>query len=265
VVWLSECEGFDSVWVVVDSLSKMHHVIPYQTHIDAVGLSKLFLHEVVPLHGRSKTVVSHRRPQFGSTLWGQICSQLGIDRRISTASHPQPDGQTKQMNFGTEQYLWVFVNHEQHTWVQCVPCAEFCMNNGISESMKCTPIVAVQSADPWMSFAGEPTPERDEVCLDADQVQAVMQQVHEHLQVEIRWSQALQEDGTNRGHIPAPNLQVRSKVWLDVQNIRATRPTRKWVWKRWAPFGVCRQVSLPSTSWSYLCQYEFIKFNLFRY
>jgi len=137
----------------------------------------------------------------------------------------------------------VFVNHEQDDWVQWLPLAEFATNNGTSESTKCIPFFAVQGVDQRMSFAGEPTQARDQRCLDADQVQATMQQVHEHLRVEMRRSQALQEEGANRGHIPTPNIQVGSKVWLDARNIRTIRQTRKLDWKHMGPFRVCKQVS----------------------
>jgi hypothetical protein len=70
-----------------------------------------------------------------------------------------------------------------------------------------------------MSFAGEPAQERDQRRSEADQVQAVMQQVHEHLRVEMRHSQAVQEEGAKRGRVPAPNIQVGSKVWLDARNV----------------------------------------------
>ena len=63
-----------------------------------------------------------------------------------------------------------------------------------------------------MSLAEEATQERDQRPLDADQVQATMQQIHEHLRVEMRLSKILQEEGANRGRIPAPNIQARSKV-----------------------------------------------------
>jgi hypothetical protein len=69
VVRLPECEGFDAVWVVVDRLSKMRHFIPCHTQIDAIGLTKLFLREVVLLHGLPWTIVSDQGPQFASTIW----------------------------------------------------------------------------------------------------------------------------------------------------------------------------------------------------
>jgi len=80
---------------------------------------------------------------------------------MSTVFQPQTDGQIERMNAGMEQYLHVFVNHQQDDWVQWLPLAEFATNNGVSESTKCTPFIAVQGADPRMSFAGEATQARD--------------------------------------------------------------------------------------------------------
>jgi transposase InsO family protein len=113
VFGLPECEGFDAVWVVVDRLSKMRHFIPSNTTIDAVVLAKLFLGDLVRLHALLNTIVSDQGPQFVSTIWAQLCSRLGIQRQISTACHPQRDGQIEQMNAGMELYLRVFVNHQQ--------------------------------------------------------------------------------------------------------------------------------------------------------
>ena len=131
---------------------------------------------------------------------------------MSTAFHPQTDGQTERMNAGMEQYLRIFVNHQQDDWVQWLPLAEFAANNGVSESTKCTPFFAIQGMDPRMSFVGEPTQEWDQRRWEADQVQAAMQQIHEHLRVEMRRSQAVQEEGANRGRIPGPNVQIGSRV-----------------------------------------------------
>jgi hypothetical protein len=127
--------------------------------------------------------------------------------------------------------------------VKLLPLAEFAANNGVSESTKCTPFFAVQGVDPQMSLAGELTQKQDQPHCEADQVQAVMQQVHEHLGVEMRRSQAVQEESANRECIPAPNIQVGSKVWLDARNVQSTRPTRKLDWKSLGPFRVQKQVS----------------------
>jgi len=129
--------------------------------MEALGLVELFLREVVRLHGLPPTIVSDRGPQFASTFWQQMCSRLGIDPRMSTAVRPLTDGQTEVMNPNMEQYLLVFVNHQQDDWVKWLPLAEFAANNVVSETTQCTPCYAIQGRDPQMSFAGEPTKVRD--------------------------------------------------------------------------------------------------------
>ena len=162
VVGLPECEGFDAICVVVDRLSKMRHFIPCHTTIDASGLAELSLWEVVRLHGCPLTIVSDRGPHCESTFWQQMCSRLGIDRRMSTAFHPQTDGQTERTNASIKQYLWVFVNNQQDDWVKWLPLARYAANNRVSATTKCTPLYAIQGMDPQMSFAGEPTMARDQ-------------------------------------------------------------------------------------------------------
>jgi len=66
-----------------------------------------------------------------------------------------------------------------------------------------------------MSFVEGPMKDRNQRRVSVDQVQATMQQIHEHIQVEMRQSQAAEEEGANRGRIPAPNIQEGSHVWLD--------------------------------------------------
>jgi len=134
---------------------------------------------------------------------------------MSTAFHPQMDGQTERMNASMEHYLRVFVNHQQDDWVQWLSLAEFAADNGISETTKCTPFFAVHGVDPWMTFAGEPSKEQDDRRLNADHVKATMQPIHEHLQGEMRRSQEVQEEGDNWTRIPGPNIQEATKVWLD--------------------------------------------------
>ena len=186
MVGLPECEGFDVIWVVVDRLSKMRHHIPCHTTIDAVGLAKFFLREVVRLDGMPATIVSDRGSQFASTFWGQICTRLGIDRQMSSMFHPHTDGQAERMNASMEQYLRVFINYPQDDWVQWLSLDEYAANTWLSESTKCTLFFAFHVMDPQMSFVGQSTQERDQRRLDAYQVQVTMQQIHEHIWVEMR-------------------------------------------------------------------------------
>lgn len=76
--------------------------------------------------------------------------------------------------------------------------------------------------------------------MKADQVQATIQLVYYDLQAEMSRSQAVHEEGVNSGRIPAHNIQVGSKVWLDPPNVQTTCPTQKLDWKRLGPFQVGR-------------------------
>lgn len=80
----------------------------------------------------------------------------------------------------------MFVNHRQDNWVQWLPLAEFTANDGVWELTKCNPFFAVPGTDPQMSFAGEPTKVQDYGRLNLNQIQAKMQQVHDHHGVEMR-------------------------------------------------------------------------------
>jgi len=102
------------------------------------------------------------------------------------------------MNASMEQYLQVFVNHQQDNWVQWLPLAESAANSGTSDTTKCTLIYAVQGTDPRMSLVGEPTKEQDHRCFNADQVEATMEQIHDHHRVEMRRRQVVEKDTANR-------------------------------------------------------------------
>jgi len=97
-----------------------------------------------------------------------------------------------------------------------------------------------------MSFAGESTKDQDRWLVSADQVQATMQQIHEHPWVEMRRSQAVKKAAANCVQIPALNIQEGSQVQLDAEHIWITRPTRKRDWKRLGPFKVTHRILLYS-------------------
>jgi hypothetical protein len=215
VTGLPECEGYDAIWVVVDRLSKMRHFIPCQTTVDARGLAEMFTTDVVRLHGLPRTIVSDTGPQFAAVFWKHLCDQLGIRRRLSTAFHPEMDGQIEQANASVEQYLRVITSYQQDDWVRWLALAEFAANNAISEMIKCSPFFAVTGMDPRMTFEMMDDEPKDLRVLDADQVNNAMKQIYEYLRVEMRRSQDIMEEGANRSRLPASKIVKGTKLWLD--------------------------------------------------
>ena len=131
--------GFDAILVVVDRLSKMIHLIPADTHDTAQDSAKRFLAVIYRYHGLPKDIVSDRDPKFTSIFWRTLSDALGIKLSMSTAYHPQADGQTERTNRTVEQYLRHYVNHQQNDWDELLIHAEYAYNNAVHSSTGLTP------------------------------------------------------------------------------------------------------------------------------
>ena len=104
-------QGYNSILVVVDRLTKMVYFIPTTEKISAEELARLFRDNMWKLHGLPESIISDREPQFMAELIRELNQMLGIESKMSTAFHPQTDGQTERVNQELEQYLRVFIDH----------------------------------------------------------------------------------------------------------------------------------------------------------
>ncbi|MBW0529642.1 hypothetical protein O181_069357 [Austropuccinia psidii MF-1] len=99
--------NFDSILVVVNRFSKMEIFIPTYGTITALDLAQIFINHVFSKHSLSGSIFSNKEYLFISSFCTQLCQQLKISRDISTAFHPETDGQTERVNKIPEQYLWI--------------------------------------------------------------------------------------------------------------------------------------------------------------
>ena len=88
--------GFDSVCTFVDRLSKYTYFVPCRENISAPELAQIFLSTIVAKHGMPKKLISDRDPRFVARFWRSLVSALGCDHSLSTAYHPETDGQTER-------------------------------------------------------------------------------------------------------------------------------------------------------------------------
>ncbi|KAH0603186.1 uncharacterized protein H6S33_008190, partial [Morchella sextelata] len=98
VTGLPESEGYDAIMVVVDRLTKMRHLLPCNTTVNSEDVAQLYLRNIWKLHGLPTHVTSDRGTQFTAKFWKALCKHLDIEARISTAFHPETDGQTERLN-----------------------------------------------------------------------------------------------------------------------------------------------------------------------
>ena len=98
-------QGYNSIWVVVDRLTKVAHFIPVNTTYSGAKLAELYISRNVCLHGVPKMIISDRGSQFTSRFWEQLHDSLDTKLCFSTAYHPQTDGQTERTNQVLEDML----------------------------------------------------------------------------------------------------------------------------------------------------------------
>jgi len=95
---LPKSEGYDTILVVIDRLTKMSHFIPGSKDRNAQQFANLFMKEIVRLHGLPHDIISDRGTLFTSDLWKETAGKSGIERRLKTALDPQIDRETERTN-----------------------------------------------------------------------------------------------------------------------------------------------------------------------
>ncbi|MBW0565954.1 hypothetical protein O181_105669 [Austropuccinia psidii MF-1] len=112
----------------------MEVFIPTISSITSLNLAHLFIKNIFLKHGLPSIIVSDKGAIFVSYFWTNVCQQLKISRDLSTAYHPETDGQKERVNKRLEQYLWMYVSYHQDDWKTWLPLAEFAYNNSDQSS-----------------------------------------------------------------------------------------------------------------------------------
>jgi hypothetical protein len=138
-------KGFDSIWVIIDRLTKIAHFLPVKVKYTMATYAELYIACILNLHGVPKTIVLDRGPQFVSKFWEELHKSLGTKLLCSSAYHPQTSGQTERVNQILEDMLQACVLEFPQKWEDCLPLAEFSYNNSNSyqESIKMAPFQAL--------------------------------------------------------------------------------------------------------------------------
>ncbi|CAI5729886.1 unnamed protein product [Peronospora effusa] len=134
-----DSHGNTGIVVFVDRLSKMAHLAAVPDSIDGVGTAELFIDRVFRQHGLPVAIVSDRDPRFTSKFWKSVFQVLGTRLDMSTADHPQTDGQTERVNRVVEDILRSVCAETPKRWSSMLPVVEFALNNSVHASTGYTP------------------------------------------------------------------------------------------------------------------------------
>ena len=136
-------KGHDAIWVIVDRLTKSAHFLPIKVKFNLDQLARLYIKEVISRHGVPLSIVSDRDPRFTSNFWRSLQEHLGTQLDLSTAYHPQTDGQSERTIQTLEDMLRVCVIDYKGSWEDQLPLAEFAYNNSYHASIGMPPYEAL--------------------------------------------------------------------------------------------------------------------------
>jgi transposase InsO family protein len=227
--------GKDSIFVIVNRLKKMAHFIPCTKIITGEETTKLFLDNIFRIYGLPNDIVSDSETQFTSNFWRGLFQLFGIKVNLSTAYHPQTDGQTERVNQILEQYLRCIVNFQQDDWADLLPLAEFVYSNTLNSSTKQTSFFSNYGHHPQVKDVGSPV---------AKNLAAHLVAIYDELAFQLYEAQDRYKDYADRNWKLHPNFHIRDHVWLLRQNIQTKRPSRKLDYQRLGPFKIIAQINL---------------------
>lgn len=234
--------GHDAIVVFVDRLTKMVHYVATTTNVDAPGLASLFMREVVRHHGVPEFILSDRDPRFTAKFWKALWTQLGTKLTMSTAYHPQTDGQTERNNRTLEDMLRAYVNTEQSDWDEHLSNLEVAYNSSKQVSTGFTPFYLNSGQEAHLPIDEAIRPARVSANPEAaGRIQRLhndLRHAHGHiLRAQQRQAQNADE------HRRDVTFAVGDEVLLSTDHLRmVVQGTPKFVAKYIGPFKVTRVV-----------------------
>ena len=244
IIGLPKSRGFNAIFTICCRLSKHRLYIPCSDEDEgtsAKSLADLVLKEVYRHRGLPTTIISDRGTQFVSALWNCLCKRLGITVKLSSAFHPETDGQTERANQDVETKLRAYCNEQQDNWADYICMAEFADNNQESSATGMSPFFFNQGYHPRMSFTPDdtvyPTTRERLASRTAGSIAQHMQEALEYGKQNLEVAQTRMVEQANR-HRKDVKYEVGDHVFLSTKNIKTSRPSKKLDYKMIGPFEV---------------------------
>ncbi|KAJ1590153.1 hypothetical protein NDA12_004621 [Ustilago hordei] len=238
-----DSKTYDSILVIVDRLTKFAILAPTHKTVTAKQTAVLLYGHMVRLFRYPDHMVSDRGRQFISGAWKAFAEQMGVKHSLSTAYHPQTDGQTERVNQVIEQYLRMYCNYEQNDWANLLDTAAFVYNNTVHNSIGVSPFFACYG---WNPKAHPDIPQRLGV-NDPGCFKYLMdgKERCKYLQEQIREAQRRSVDQYNRKHKDI-EFKVGDMVYINRRNWKTQRPTPKLDTWFAGPYPVQERPTIPS-------------------
>src|SRR4051794_30473649 len=234
--------GHNAIFVVVDKLSKTIKAIPTTTTVTAPEVADLFFHNIFRHFGLPSTIISDRDARFTGKFWQTLCTKLGTKLAMSTAFHPQTNGQTERANQVLEQILRNYTTYEQDNWDELLPFTEFAYNNSANSATGFSPfhILFGQEINTWSTIVH--TANNPEATTKTENITDIIDTVKKNLAA----AQKTQATSYNKRHRDV-QFDIGDKVLLSTKNLKlaalALSPSRKFLPRFVGPFTITVKIS----------------------
>ncbi|KIK12807.1 hypothetical protein PISMIDRAFT_18468 [Pisolithus microcarpus 441] len=227
---------FNTVLTIVDQgLTKAAMFIPCRKDVDSLGIARLFHKHVYSRFGLPEAVISDRGPQFASAFTRELYKSLGIQSKLSTAYHPQTNGESEHVNQELETYLRCYCAEHPNSWSSKLPDAEFAHNSRIHSVHQQTPYSLLYGYDP------SPYPEVR--LTSAPSVDERLERLASCRDNAILAHKAVQEVMKRQSKGSYVPFKEGDQVWLDLGNLRVQGQSPKVTPRRFRPFEIERVIS----------------------
>ncbi|ESK86547.1 reverse transcriptase-rnase h-integrase [Moniliophthora roreri MCA 2997] len=229
---LPESGGYDTVLVVVDHSSTKGVIFtPCNKTVDAEQTATLLLNNVYKRFGLPDKIISDRDPRFAAKVFQELGKQLGVKHMMSTAFHPQTDGESERVNQELEVFLRLFCSRQQDKWAEFLPFAEFAHNNRTHSTMKKSPFYLMMGYNPRPL----PTVFTKTMIPSIEARLSELKKLREETYSLMELARRKMEGTTKRTFTP---FTVGQKVWLEGKNLNFGYPSKKLAPKREGPFKI---------------------------
>jgi len=229
--------------VVVDRLSKEFRAEP----LTSLEVEEVFdaMNRRVFSQGLPCSIVSDRGSQFVSHLWKRICQRRGVKIKLSSAQHPETDGQTEIYNKLVKNYLRHYIDYLQDDWLDYLPDAELAGNSATHSAIGMSAFFANHGYHPRTGFEPPGTYEgRGKAEIEhADKIVARTEEIREHLREHIAWAQSEYQEQADKNRQPHPQYRIGDLVYVDARHFAGERPSKSLGSKNMGPWKITRVIN----------------------
>jgi hypothetical protein len=232
---------YDMIMVVVDRLSKYAHFVPCYTTNSASDIAWLFFHRIVSLHGVPEVIISDRDRKFDNEFWKKLLQLAGTEVRLTTAYHPEADGQTERVNRTLIELLRSMVDESQSDWDDHLSSCEIAYNTSVHAGTQHSPYYLNHGEEMRkpIDYIASSTSEHTDVDTILTKLHASLGRAKHHLSV----AQQKQSEyaNTRRRHV---RFSVGDRVWLSTEHLHLASTNSTKLQHRWCgPFRIVRKLS----------------------